>query len=230
MRPQSGVDTYGAFLGRSAAAILGPDPVRLQVYVDDPIYAAAGRPREAARFLAVALHWARVAGFPLSWKKTECGNSFRWIGTQVTVEADAVTISIPEDKGLELVTTTRTLLSSNVCGARKLRSFAGLVSFYAGLIPFLRLFLSGIWAVLPHRSEGVTRKSGLIHTKRIRTPLLWLHAFFSSLVGNLVRRRPFVGRSARRYTIVTDASPWDRGGALFKVCGGGVLLGRVTSL
>ena len=74
---------YGAFLGRSTAAILGRDPVRLQVYVDDPIYAATGRPPEAARFLAVALLWARVAGFPLSWKKTECGKSLRWIGAQV---------------------------------------------------------------------------------------------------------------------------------------------------
>ena len=53
---------YGAFLGRSTAAILGPDPVRLQVYVDDPIYAAAGRPEDAARYLAAALLWARVAG------------------------------------------------------------------------------------------------------------------------------------------------------------------------
>ena len=206
---------YGAFLGRSTAAILGADPVRRQVYVDDPIYAAAGRPREAARFLAVALLWARVAGLPLSGKKKECGNTLRWIGAQVTVEADAVTISIPEDNGLELVTTTRSLLSSNVCGARKLRSFVGLFSFYAGLIPFLRPFLSGIWAVLPHHSEGVTRRSGLIHTKRIRTPLLWLHAFFSSLVENLIRRYPFVGRSVHRYTIVTDASPWGIGGVLY---------------
>ena len=94
---------YGAFLGRSTAAILGPDPVRLQVYVDDPIYAAAAQPKEAARYLAVALLWARVAGFPLAWKKTECGSSLRWIGAQVTVEADAVSISIPEDKGSELV-------------------------------------------------------------------------------------------------------------------------------
>jgi len=206
---------YGAFLGRSTAAILGRDPVRLQVYVDDPVYAATGRPPEAARFLAVALLWARVAGFPLSWKKTECGQSLRWIGAQVTVEADAIMISIPEDKGQELVTATRSLLGSNVCGARKLRSFAGLVSFYAGLIPFLRPFLSGIWAVLPHHGCDTTYKSRWIHTKRIRTSLLWLHAFFSSLTGNLVRRYPFVGRSVHRYTIVTDASPWGIGGVLY---------------
>ena len=125
-------------------------------------------------------------------------------------------VSIPEDKGQELVTTTRSLLGgSNVCGARKLRSFAGLVSFYAGLIPFLRPFLSRIWAVLPHRSEGAPNRSRWIHTKRIRTPLLWLHAFFSSLVGNLIRRYPFVGRSVHRYTIVADASPWGIGGVLY---------------
>ena len=89
------------------------------------------------------------------------------------------------------------------------------MSFYAGLIPFLRPFLSGIWAVLPHHSGGATRRSGLIHTKRIRTPLLWLHAFFFSLVGNLVRRYPFVGRSVHRFTIVTDTPPWRIGGVLY---------------
>ena len=206
---------YGAFLGRSTAAILGPDPVRLQVYVDDPIYAAAGQPREAARCLVVALLWARVAVFPRGRRRSAVTRFDGSARRYVMVEADTVTISTPEDKGSELVTATHTLLSSNVCGARKLRSLAGRVSFYAGLIPFLRPFLFGIWAVLPHHPEGATRRSGLIHTKRTRTPLLWLHAFFSSLVGSLVRRYPFVGHSVHRYTIVTDASPWGIGGVLY---------------
>ena len=60
-----------------------------------------------------------------------------------------------------------------------------------------------------------TYKPRWIHTKRIRTSLLWLHAFFSSLTGNLVRRYPFVGRSVHRFTIVTDASPWGIGGVLY---------------
>ena len=64
--------------------------MRLQVYVDDPIYAAAGSPKEVAGNLAAALLWARVAGFPLSWKKTESGKSLRWIGAQVSIEANGV--------------------------------------------------------------------------------------------------------------------------------------------
>ena len=115
-------------------------------------------------------------------------------------------ISIPEDKKQELVIATRSLLGSIVCGANKLRSFAGLMSFYAGLIPFLPPFLSGIWGVLPHHGCDATYKSRWIHTKRIRTLLSWLHAFVSSVTGNLARRYPFVGRSVHRYTIVTDAS------------------------
>ena len=207
---------FSAFLGRSTAAIIGDDPLRLQVYVDDPIYAAAGPPALVARLFAVALLWACVAGFPLSWKKTEGGTSLRWIGAQVTVECDSVVVSIPEDKGEELKSETRNLLRSSVCGVRRLRSYAGLVSFYAGLIPHLRPFLSGVWAVLPHHSEAAHgHNRGWIHTKRIRTSLLWFLAFFGAAVGDLVRRYPFADRADHSYVIVTDASPWGVGGVLY---------------
>ena len=58
---------YAAFLGRSTAAVVGTDPLRLQVYVDDPLYACLAEPPRAARLFSVALLWALVAGYPLAW-------------------------------------------------------------------------------------------------------------------------------------------------------------------
>ena len=54
---------YAAFLGRSTAAVVGTDPLRLQVYVDDPLYACLAEPPRAARLFSEALLWALVAGY-----------------------------------------------------------------------------------------------------------------------------------------------------------------------
>ena len=51
---------YAAFLGRSTAAVVGTDPLRLQVYVDDPLYVCLADPPRAARLFSVALLRALV--------------------------------------------------------------------------------------------------------------------------------------------------------------------------
>ena len=65
---------FAAWLGRSAAAV-APASVRLQVYVDDPLYTVKGTGATAARDLSVALLWALAAGFPLSLGKTTGGST-----------------------------------------------------------------------------------------------------------------------------------------------------------
>ena len=207
---------YSAFLGRSTAAVACDDPLRLQIYVDDPIYAAAGSAERKARLFAVALLWALVAGYPLAWKKTEAGSELTWIGALIRTEPQSICVAIPDAKAQELRSSCREFLKSNVCGVRRLRSFAGLVSFYAGLIPYLRPFLNAIWAALPAttgRTSELRRR--LVYTKQIRRSLLWLLSFFSHQVGDLVRRCPFRCRESGRFTIVTDASPWGIGGVLY---------------
>ena len=62
---------------------MGTDPLRLQVYVDDPLYACIAELLRAARVFSVALLWALVLGYPLAWHKTEGGSDLRWIGAKV---------------------------------------------------------------------------------------------------------------------------------------------------
>ena len=105
---------YAAFLGRSTAAVVGSDPLRLQVYVDDPLCVCVAKLPRAARLFSVALLWALVLGYPLAWHKTEGGPDLRWIGAQITLCPDNVKIRIPEDRVAELLGITLEFLRGSV--------------------------------------------------------------------------------------------------------------------
>ena len=64
---------YAAFLGRSVMAVVGPDRFRAEIYVDDPVFAATGRPGDVLCQFTMALLWTAVLGFPVSWPKAEGG-------------------------------------------------------------------------------------------------------------------------------------------------------------
>ena len=130
---------YVAFLGRSTAAIVGTGPLRLQVYVDDPLYyVCLAEPPRAARLFSVALIWALVAGYQLAWHKTEVGVDLRWIGAQITFCPSDVKIRIPKDRVAELLGLTTEFLQGSVVGVRRLRTYAGILSFFAGMVPLFR--------------------------------------------------------------------------------------------
>ena len=207
---------YAAFLGRSTAAVVGADPLRLQVYVDDPLYVCVAQLSRAARLFSVALLWALVLGYPLAWHKTEGGHDLRWIGAQITLHPDSVRIRIPEDRVAELLGSTVEFLQGSVVGVRRLRTYAGVLSFFAGMVPLFRPFLASIWAALPGTNADGVLTVRLVHTKRIRRALLWFRAFLSGVQGSLERTYPLKPESvSRRFHVVTDASPWGIGGVLY---------------
>ena len=207
---------YAAFLGRSTAAVVGADPLRLQVYVDDPLYVCVAQLSRAARLFSVALLWALVLGYPLAWHKTEGGHDLRWIGAQITLYPDDVRISIPEDRVAELRDSTLEFLRGSVVGVRRLRTYAGILSFFAGMVPLFRPFLASIWAALPGTNADGVITVRLVHTKRIRRALLWFLAFLAGVKGSLERTYPLRPESvSRRFHVVTDASPWGIGGVLY---------------
>ena len=208
---------YAAFLGRSTAAVMGTDPPRLQVYVDDPLYVCLAEPFRAARLFSVALLWALVAGYPsLAWHKTEGGSDLRWSGAQVTLCPTNVKIRIPKDRVVELLGITSGFLRGSVVGVRRLRSYAGILSFFAGMVPLFRLLLASIWAALPGSNADGRQIVRRVHVKRIRRAFLWFRAFLAGVQGSLGRTYPLRPESiSRRYHVVTDASPWGVGRVLY---------------
>ena len=191
----------------------------IQTYVDDPGFIVTGSLAEAARQLTRLLLSVRVAGYPIKLEKASGGKSMEWVGGKLTLQDDnrEVEVSIPADKVAKLQKTTEEILAKPVVGSRLLRSYAGGLSFVAGMIPHLRPFLSSMWAALGtagRANDGVPGRAGkLIHVRRIRPALSWVKALLQGEPAPLVRTIYAEARESDA-EIVTDACPfWDWGGA-----------------
>ena len=89
-----------------------------------------------------------MAGFPFAWKKSDGGQAVDWIGASLRAAGDEIVASAPARKAVELLEETRELVCLSVVPVRRLRSYAGRLSFIAGLVPTLRPFLGTIWAAI----------------------------------------------------------------------------------
>ena len=210
---------FAAWLGRAFAAIV--PKASAQIYVDDPIFVLAGDLEQAALDLTSLMLWFAIAGFPVKLSKAEGGKAINWVGARLELddEASTVKVTIPTDKVEKLRETTDLMLKRPVVGRKQLRSYAGSLSFVAGLVTHLRPFLSSIWAALgscipANDGEGKFRPPGkLVHTRRIRPALKWIRALLGGEPAPLCRvlesHQPRVVAE-----ITTDASPWGIGGIL----------------
>ena len=129
----------------------------MEVYVDDPVFAAAGPLPQATEELAIAILFATVLGFPLAWKKCDGGQALTWIGAHFQVSRVGVLVTLPQQKIDELTHEVEQVLRQRLVSTKRLRSLAGSLSFVASLIPPVRPFLRPLWAVLG--CPGVTAGS-----------------------------------------------------------------------
>ena len=210
---------YAAWLGRSAAAVLPRAGV--QIYVDDPAFVLTGTLDEASRDLTILLMWFAIVGFPVKLSKAEGGKSIGWVGAKLELDdaEKSVRVTIPAGKVSKIQDSAQQFLRKPVIGKRQLRSYAGALSFVAGLVPHLRPFLSSLWAVLgggtsANDGAGKAQHSGkLVHTRRIRPALRWIEALVKGRPAPLQRtlESQIPGMEAE---VVNDASPWRIGGVL----------------
>eukprot|EP00435_Cladocopium_sp_Y103_P017439 s3840_g4.t1 len=211
---------YAAFLGRTIAAI--EPEVGCQIYVDDPIFTLTGDLEQATEQLATVLVWMAIIGYPVKLQKAAGGKEVAWIGAHISIDDEKaeVQVRIPQEKIQKLLQTTTKFLNKPVVGSRELRSYAGALSFIAGLIPHLRPFLASLWAVLPFNrsttNDGAQPKghSGrLVHVRRIRPALVWIKALLDGSEAPLVRTLEAF-KPNLEVTITTDACPFGVGGTL----------------
>ena len=207
---------FGSWLGRAVSAISNPTLLRLQVYVDDPLFTVGGPWLSAIWQLGSALLFSVSAGYPLAWAKTLGGHSLQWIGAVIRLDDDSVVIAIPQDRVKALVDVLRLVLSLRIIGKKRLRSIVGKLNFVAGLVVRLRAFLRPAWAVLA-QPPAATVPDGCVTTRGLRASFGWLLAFFLGVHGPLEMGHPYcTGTSPLVYTIVTDACPWGMGGVLYQ--------------
>ena len=208
-----------SWLGRSWAAIC--PRTSFQIYVDDPAFVVPGDLPHAVTELSISLLWAAVAGFPIKWEKAVGGKEMSWVGAHLKISEgeQAVEVTIPTEKVAKIQDLTKEFLSKPVIGFRKLRSYAGSLSFVAGLIPHLRPFLSTVWGALgsactANDGGGKSRLSGrLVHTRRVRPALLWVAALVRGEPAPLMRKLTILTPELEA-EVVTDACPFGIGGVL----------------
>ena len=229
---------FAAWLGRSGAAILGRDSAgRLQIFVDDPILTLAGPSKGKRRLATRFLLWAAVCGYPLAWAKAAGGPKVVWIGASYSILNDSIAITIPPGKIEELLGELDSVLSGHVVTVRRLRALCGKISFFAGLIVYMRPFLASAWAALADharrtgdttvesrgrtfgrgRGRNVRSPGSYVHVRRCRPGLEWIAAFLRGQRGSIVRHfevNPATRRS--ELSIAVDASPWGIGGVLLE--------------
>ena len=100
------------------------ETLRLQTFVDDPLFCIRGSQQARARKMALVVLVWRALGFPLSVHKVARGSSVPWIGCVLKVDVLAlqVTAEIAEEKVVEAKDWVEQILSSNVVSEKELRS------------------------------------------------------------------------------------------------------------
>ena len=188
---------------------------RLQVYIDDPWSVARSTKSQIDRLFAIILLTWELIGFPVASHKATRGSRIKWIGMLICINFDSVSITIPEEKILELERLCLDFLESNVVPKRKLRTFIGKAMSIASVIYTWRPFLSQLHAAL-HTFTESNAPFTCVWTKQIESSLLWFMALFDSLKQHLVRTwtvDAFQGWGSQ-VCIIWDASPYGFGAFL----------------
>ena len=131
------------------------------------------------------------------------GKTLEWVGARLTCDDDsqAVTVSLPRAKTEQLLQDTDRHLTRPVIGARELRSYAGALSFVAGLVPKHAITDDGLPCVKARK---------LIHVRRIAPALRWIRALLAS--STTLERIFYANPPVSDLELVTDAPPWGIGG------------------
>jgi len=139
------------------------------------------------------------------------GTTLDWIGASLSLSRRSIWLAIPEHKVAEVASKLRHLAGARFVKSSDLARLAGLLSFYAGIVVFLRPFVRMSWA-----AASSPTSSGWIKARRATHALSWLIAFFRGTFGALEREFAFAAPPTdTSWEMVVDASLWGGGGALY---------------
>ncbi|CAK0845264.1 unnamed protein product [Prorocentrum cordatum] len=228
-----------AALARLVQSCVDHRQARMQLYLDDPMWALWGTKAQRDRQLGLAL-WVLIGmGVRIAWHKAVRGSAVVWIGASIVADVAAreITVSIPASMVAELLASLELLASGAMVSLRELKRCTGKHSWVAGLLPRIRWAVSIMYAVAASaegdirsgaeerrrlRREDPRPKHGLVAAKRIALPVRWLTALWCDMQGPVTRRISWA-RSPPATVVIVDASPWGLGLVLAHLASGRVL-------
>lgn len=213
-----------AALGRIVQSLFKDDEVRLQVYMDDPIFIMVGGLSRRNRNISLALMVICALGVKISWKKGGRGTDAAWIGISFAIlwSKKLLHLTVPERMLREVCDETSALAKESMVGVKRLRSYTGRLSWVAGVLPRLRWTVCILYAVVysseEDKASGVEEqrrlnrsdnrpKHYLVAVKRFALALLWISTLLKAAGPSLERVVP-LRPALFPWTLVTDASPW----------------------
>lgn len=212
-----------AAVARMIQSLFHEDTVRSQVYLDDPMWHAVGPAWWRRRAFALITLTIRTLGLKIAWKKYERGQQLTWVGVDFNFAwaAKSLVMSIPPDRVLELVTEAADILATSMVGVKRLRSFAGRLSWVAGVVTRLQWAVAAVYALVYQATldaedgteerrqaqrKDTRSKQGLVATKRCTWALRWIQLAMEDLARCPSRSSNLVTESPR-WAIVADARP-----------------------
>ena len=212
-----------AFIGRSSQALFCPTRARIQIYVDDPLTVWRGTVEQVRVMRTIVLLWWIALGLEVAWSKVQHGKSVKWIGAMVTITANGVTLSLPEDYAKELGAEAESILKCSTVAVQKLRRLAGKAAWAGGFVPGVGAMIAPLWAAAgastaeePTVTTARKEVERTVPVVRARHGLQWIRAWTRGCSGTLERaftRRTHYSRPRVRMDF--DASPWGYGAVLF---------------
>ena len=151
----------GALLTRTAHALLGDQPHRMWLYVDDLL--ALLRSANCAQPICVLLAFLSCVNAPVSWKKAQLSQSITWCGSTFHFGLEALHLSQP--KLQKLREQLQALHRWKKVSRKLLEATFGLLMWATSTCPHLRPYMAPLYRDL--RSAAGTLK--LIH------PRMWQH-------------------------------------------------------
>eukprot|EP00971_Amphidinium_carterae_P350444 6491545-Amphidinium_carterae.1 len=124
------------------------------VYVDDflLLHQSANADRDRLSVLILML----ILGVPLSWKKLQFGQLLEWIGIEINLREWTVRPS--PDKLAHITSFLDLIAQGSSIQVKPLRRVMGVLAWYTGIIPHLKVFLGPLYAWL-HALQGSGRPS-----------------------------------------------------------------------
>lgn len=188
--------------------------MRSHVYLDDPMWIALGPALWRRRAFALIVLSLRALCLKVSWKKCERGRRLNWVGVDFVFNwaAKRLIMGTPPDCVQDLAAEAKDILFLSMVGTKRLRSFAGKLSWVAGVVTRLRWAVAGVCRSRRHgmgpRRVDVRHdqreKRGLVATRRCRGALQWI-----ALAMDDLTRRPLrevdLASGPPLWAIVADA-------------------------